>query len=93
MTQTLLDNFTNFMNARLDDAEDRLALDDSYVNESIKAESYYTRLKATLTPKQATLLDGILYSKCVYLADKSKRNAYCAGLGDALQLMSNILAY
>ena len=84
MTQTLLDNFTNFMNARLDDAEDRLALDDGYINE---------RLKATLTPKQATLLDGILYSKCVYLADKSKRNAYCAGLGDALQLMSNILAY
>jgi len=90
MTHTLLDNFTNFMNARLDDAEDRLELDDGYVNERLKAESYYTQLKSVLTPEQATLLNGFLYSKCVYLAGKRERNAYCAGLADALQLMGKI---
>ena len=91
MTQTLLNNFTNFVNDRLDDAKDRLELDDGYVNESLKAESYYTQLKSVLTPEQATLLNGFLYSKCTYLAGKRERNAYCAGWADALQLMGFML--
>lgn len=90
MTQTLLDNFTNFMNARLDYAEDRLGLDDGYVNERLKTESYYTQLKAVLTSEQAALLDSFLYPKYVYLAGKRERNAYCTGFADALQLMGKI---
>ena len=90
MTQTLLDNFTNFMNARLDDAYDRLALDDGYVNETVKADSYCTKLKATINPEQAALLDSILYSKCVCLAGKRERYAYRAGLADGLRLLATL---